>query len=304
MINQSVLEHLKKIVPEEDVFQNEPMCRHTTFKVGGEASLFIRITAKEQLSRLVPFLRKLEIDYYVLGNGSNVLIGDRGYRGVILSIGDGLSELRVNKNQITAGAGAMLSKISDYAAEHGLAGMEFASGIPGTIGGAVVMNAGAYGGDMSLIAEAVLIINGAGEEMVLNNESMEFAYRSSAIKNRPYVVHSVILRLLEGDAVEIRKKMADFANRRREKQPLEHASAGSTFKRPPGKFAGKLIMDAGLRGFSIGGASVSEKHCGFVINRGTATAADILEVINEVQERVYDRFDIRLEPEVICLGDF
>lgn len=304
MINQSVLEHIKKIVPEENVFKNEPMCHHTTFKVGGEASLFIRITAKEQLNRLIPFLRKLEIDYFVLGNGSNVLIGDRGYRGVILSIGDGLNAMQINENQITAEAGALLSAISEYAALHGLSGMEFASGIPGTIGGAVVMNAGAYDGDMSMITESVLIINGAGEEMVLSNDSMEFTYRSSAIKNRPYVVHAVTLRLFAGDSVEIHKKMTDFSNQRKEKQPLEYASAGSTFKRPPGKFAGKLIMDAGLRGYSIGGACVSEKHCGFIINRGTATAADILEVINEVKERVYDRFDIRLESEVICLGDF
>jgi len=304
MLNQSVLDHIKQFVPVKDLLENEPMSQHTSFKVGGEASLFIRISTKEQLVRLLPFLRRLEIDFFVLGNGSNVLIGDKGYQGVILSIRQGMGEITIEENRIVAGAGALLTDIANKAAEHGLAGMEFASGIPGTVGGAVVMNAGAYGGDMSLVTESILIMNEAGEEMTIRNDAMEFAYRYSVVKNRPYIVLSVTLKLLQGDIKEINQKMTELTERRRSKQPLEYASAGSTFKRPPGKFAGKLIMDAGLRGFSIGGASVSEKHCGFIINRGNATAADILEVIKEVQERVYERFDIMLEPEVIYLGDF
>ncbi|MCL2718556.1 MAG: UDP-N-acetylmuramate dehydrogenase [Lachnospiraceae bacterium] len=304
MINQSVLDYIKQIVPEKDVRENELMSAHTTFKVGGEAALFIHISSKEQLIRLIPFFRRLEIDYFVIGNGSNILIGDKGYQGVILSIGEGLSEIRIKDNQIIAEAGAMLSQVSKRAAGAGLAGLEFASGIPGTIGGAVVMNAGAYGGEMALVVESVLVMNAAGEEMILSNDTMEFAYRTSVVKNRPYIVLAVTLCLEYGDIGQINQKITELTKRRREKQPLEYASAGSTFKRPPGKFAGMLIMDAGLRGFSIGGASVAEKHCGFVINQGNATAADIIEVINEVQERVYDRFDIKLEPEVIYLGDF
>jgi len=304
MLNQSVLDHIKQFVPVNDLLENEPMSQHTSFKVGGEAALFIRISTKEQLVRLLPFLRRLEIDFFVLGNGSNVLVGDKGYQGVILSIREAMAEITVDENRITAGAGALLSDIAKKAAEQKLTGMEFASGIPGTIGGAVVMNAGAYGGDMSQITESVLIMNEAGEEMTISNEAMEFAYRYSVVKNRPYIVISVTLKLAHGNINEINQKMNELTERRRSKQPLEYASAGSTFKRPPGKFAGKLIMDAGLRGFSIGGARVSEKHCGFIINRGNATAADILEVIKEVQERVYGRFDIMLEPEVIYLGDF
>ncbi|MCL2051488.1 MAG: UDP-N-acetylmuramate dehydrogenase [Lachnospiraceae bacterium] len=304
MINQSVLNHIKQIVPVENLLVNEPMSRHTTFKVGGPADLFIRISAKEQLISLVPFLRKLELDYFVIGNGSNLLVGDRGYQGVILSISECLNGINIKDDCIVAEAGAMLSRVSELAASQSLAGMEFASGIPGTIGGAVVMNAGAYGGEMSSITESVLVMDSKGEEMVLSNETMEFAYRNSVVKNRPYIVLAVTLRLAKGDAAQINQKIDELKKRRREKQPLEYASAGSTFKRPPGKFAGKLIMEAGLRGFSIGGASVSEKHCGFVINEGNATALDILEVIKEAKERVYDRFDIKLEPEIIFLGDF
>jgi UDP-N-acetylmuramate dehydrogenase len=304
MITESVLDYIKQIVPAGDLLENEPMSRHTTFKVGGQTDLFINISNGEQLIRLIPFFRRLEIDFFVLGNGSNVLVGDRGYRGVILHIGDGMSKMTVKENLITAEAGALLSSVAEFAASSGLAGLEFASGIPGTIGGGIMMNAGAFGGEMALITDLVLIMNEAGEMMELSGEAMEFGYRMSVVKNRPYVVLSVTLRLTPGDQAEIKQKIDELTGKRREKQPLDFASGGSTFKRPKGNYAGKLIMDAGLRGFSIGGASVSEKHCGFVINRGNATAADILEVIKEVQDRVYDRFYVTLEPEVIYLGDF
>lgn len=304
MITQSVYDYIGQIVPAKDMLSNEPMSRHTSFKVGGEAELFIRISNKEQLIRLIPFFRRLDIDYFILGNGSNVLVGDKGYQGVILYVGEGLSKITSEGSMITAEAGALLSDVAGYAADNGLAGMEFATGIPGTIGGGIMMNAGAYGGDMSQITESVRLINAAGEIMELNRESMEFNYRSSVIKNRPYVILSVILRLTPDDSAEIKKRVLELKRKRNEKQPLNYASAGSTFKRPPGSYAGKLIMDAGMRGFSIGGACVSEKHCGFVINRGNATAADIMEVIKEVTDRVYERFYIELEPEVIFLGDF
>lgn len=304
MVNQAVYEFIQKIVPKEDMRQKEPLSRHTTFRVGGEAELFIRISNQEQLMCLIPFFRKLEIDFFILGNGSNILAGDKGYEGVILQLGKQMSDVTVTGNQIRAQAGASLPKVAASAWEHGLTGMEFASGIPGTIGGGIMMNAGAYGGEMAQITQSVLVMNEAGELMELDQVTMEFGYRTSVVKNRPYVVLEVTLSLKSGSREEIKAKMEELSKQRQEKQPLEYASAGSTFKRPKGHFAGKLIMDAGMGGFGIGGALVSEKHCGFVINRGNASAADILEVIKEVQDRVYERFGVILEREVICLGDF
>ncbi len=304
MINQDIYEYIQQIVPPEDIMRNEPLKKHTTFRVGGEAEVLIKISQKDQLLRLVPFLKKLEIDCFVLGNGSNVLASDKGYRGVVLQISDRMSAVNVAGNRITAQAGALLSRVAAVAIEHSLTGIEFASGIPGTVGGGIMMNAGAYGGEMAQITESVLIMDEAGELMELNHDTMEFGYRTSVVKNRPYIVLEAALILQPGNVEEIRYKMNRLAAERREKQPLEYPSAGSTFKRPDGHYAGKLIMDAGLRGFRIGGACVSEKHCGFVINRGNATAADILEVIKEVQDRVYERFEVTLEQEVVCLGEF
>lgn len=304
MLNQAIYDYIRQIVPQEDILQNEPLNKHTTFRVGGEAEVFIKISNKEQLIRLIPFLKKLEIDFFILGNGSNVLVSDKGYQGTIIQICGRMSDVTVTGNRITAQAGALMSKVAVAAMEHGLTGMEFASGIPGTIGGGIMMNAGAYGGEMEQITESVLIMDEAGELMELNHDTMEFGYRTSVVKNRPYIVLEVKLVLQPGNEEEIRAKMSLLAAQRREKQPLEYPSAGSTFKRPEGHYAGKLIMDAGMRGFRIGGACVSEKHCGFVVNRGNATAADILEVIKEVQDRVYERFNVVLEREVICLGDF
>jgi UDP-N-acetylmuramate dehydrogenase len=304
MISKTVLEHIQQIVPEEDLLANEPMRGHTTFRVGGEAELFIRIREQEQLLRLVPFFRQLELDYFILGNGSNVLVGDKGYRGAILHIGEGLGKVTVQNDRIIAEAGASLAKTALTAAEHGLSGLEFATGIPGTIGGGIVMNAGAFAGEMAHIVETVSIMSGSGEQMELNNEAMEFGYRKSVVKNRSHVILSATLRLAAGDKDRIKQRMAALDHKRREKQPLNFPSAGSTFKRPVGRYAGKLIMDAGLRGFEIGGARVSKKHCGFIINHHDATAADILAVITEVRERVYAQFGVTLEPEVIYLGDF
>lgn len=303
-ISSAMYEFIKAYVPREDILLNEPMSKHTTFRVGGEASCFIRISDAGQLAVLIPYLKKVEIPYFILGNGSNLLVGDKGYEGVILQIGSKMNRIQVEDTRIKVGAGVLLSQIARCAQENGLTGLEFASGIPGTIGGAVVMNAGAYGGEMKQVVELVKVMDGDGEILELDGDAMEFGYRTSAIKNRPFVVLEAVLNLRHGDREEILERMEDLARQRKEKQPLEYASAGSTFKRPEGYFAGKLIMDAGLRGYSIGGARVSEKHCGFVVNTGRASAADIAEVIREVQEKVKDKFEVSLETEIIFLGDF
>lgn len=246
----------------------------------------------------------MERPYFILGNGSNLLVGDKGYRGVIIRLGGEFNTLKTEGTLLTAGASVLLSAAARAAMENGLTGMEFASGIPGSIGGGVKMNAGAYDGEMRQIVESVQVMYKDGSILDLDNETMEFGYRNSVIKNRPYVVLQVSLRLQPGNREEILARMNELAARRKEKQPLEFASAGSTFKRPEGYFAGKLIMDSGLRGARIGGAQISEKHCGFVINDGTATAADIAELIQEVSETVKEKFGVTLEPEVILLGDF
>lgn len=303
-ISSAIYEFISTYVPEEDILTEEPMSRHTTFRVGGEAQCFVRISDKEQLKKLIPYLKQIEVPYFVLGNGSNLLVSDRGYEGVLLQIGNKMNTITIEGTRVRAQAGALLSQIAKYAYDNGLTGFEFASGIPGSIGGGVVMNAGAYGGEMKQLVESVLVMDAQGEILELSGDSMEFGYRTSIIKNRPFIVLEVSLKLEQGDKERIASVMEELAQKRREKQPLEFASAGSTFKRPEGYFAGKLIMDAGLRGYSIGGAQVSEKHCGFVVNTGRASAADVAEVISEVQERVKDKFGVSLETEVIFLGDF
>ncbi|MBQ6807487.1 MAG: UDP-N-acetylmuramate dehydrogenase [Lachnospiraceae bacterium] len=297
-------DYIKSIVPRERLLFDEPMSNHTTFRVGGEADCMILIEEEDELLKLIPFFRKIEQDYFVLGNGSNLLVGDKGYRGIVLKLGEGMKQIIVEENCIHVQAGALLSATAVVARDAGLTGMEFAAGIPGSVGGAIVMNAGAYDGEMKQIVESVKVMNQEGEIMVLDNDTMEFGYRTSIIKNRPFVVLEVVLQLQTGDKDEIQAKMDELAEKRRSKQPLNYPSAGSTFKRPEGHFAGKLIMEANMRGFRIGGAQVSEKHCGFVVNTGKATAADIKEVIEEVQTRVKERFHVTLEPEVIFLGEF
>lgn len=304
MISQAVKEALQRFVPVENILYKEPLKQYTTFRVGGEADCMIDITDSAQLSGLLQYLSKVEIPYFVLGNGSNLLAGDKGYRGIVLRISDKIADIRVEGNRIYAKAGAYLSRVAKTAEEHGLTGLEFAAGIPGTVGGGVVMNAGAYDGEMKQVVEEVTVLDGEGNSLTLDNETMEFGYRTSAIKQHPFIVTECCFLLKEGDRTAIREKMAEFQRRRKEKQPLEFPSAGSTFKRPEGHFAGKLIMDAGLSGFQTGGAQVSEKHCGFVINTGDATAADIRGLISHVQEEVYRQFSVKLEPEVIFLGEF
>lgn len=304
MLSSTFIENLGRIVPKESIVLNEPMSRHTTFRVGGEAACFVKVLSSKELSKLILFLRETEHEFLLLGNGSNLLVSDSGYEGVVLKLEGEFEEIRTDGLKIIAGAGVSLAKAAKTAMEAGLTGMEFASGIPGTLGGAIVMNAGAYDGEMKQIVKEVTVMDADGNILTLDNDTMEFGYRTSAIKNRPFIVLSAALLLQEGEREAIREKTDDFAARRKEKQPLEYASAGSTFKRPEGYFAGKLIMDAGLRGYSIGGAKISEKHCGFIINTGNATAQDISELIEEVQEKVKEQFGVMLEPEVIRIGRF
>ncbi|MBE5838196.1 UDP-N-acetylmuramate dehydrogenase [Butyrivibrio sp.] len=303
-MNEGIINAIEQIVSASNVLENEPMSRHTTFRTGGPASLFIRPENKGQLVEVMALIKKLGTEFFVLGNGSNLLVSDKGFDGVVISLSK-MNDIHLEgDNDIYAEAGAMNSQIAAFARDNGLKNFEFAAGIPGTIGGAMIMNAGAYGGEMKLVTRSVTVLSPEGEIMVLDNASMEFGYRSSAIKGRGYIVISVLLSLEKGDKETITKNMQELAAKRREKQPLEFPSAGSTFKRPEGYFAGKLIEDAGLRGFSVGDAAVSEKHCGFVINKGNATSAEVYELICEVKKRVYENSGVTLEPEVIMLGKF
>ena len=297
-------DYIKTIIPRERILFHEPMSKYTTFRVGGEAECILVVQNEDELARLIPYLNRIEQEYFILGNGSNLLVGDKGYRGMVVKFGEEMEQIQVEGTRMTVKAGALLSKAAMTAKQHSLTGLEFAAGIPGSIGGGIVMNAGAYEGEMKQVVESVRVMDRDGQILTLDNDTMEFGYRTSIIKNRPFIVVEVVLQLAVGDQEKIAAKMEELAVLRRSKQPLEYASAGSTFKRPEGYYAGKLIMDAGMRGYRIGGAQVSDKHCGFIVNTGKATAADIKEVIEEVQERVKERFHVMLEPEIVFLGDF
>lgn len=304
MISETVYEALARYVPTENILVEEPMSRHTTFRVGGKAECMVKIQNKTQLKNVLNYIHRVEFPYLILGNGSNLLVSDQGVEGIVLKLCEDMSNVTVIGDTIVAQAGAFLSKVSKVAGEASLTGLEFAQGIPGTVGGGVVMNAGAYGGEMSQVVESVTVFTPEGEELIFDNETMEFSYRHSAVKNRPFIVTEVRFRLTKGDKESIAAKMEEYGKARRDKQPLEYPSAGSTFKRPEGYFAGKLIMEAGLAGYSVGDAQVSEKHCGFVINKGNATAADIYTLIGDVKEKVHENFGVTLEPEVLFVGKF
>ena len=303
-MNNDVYAALGQIISKQDILENELMSRHTTFRTGGPASLFLRPRTTEEIKGVLKLLKRAEVDFFILGNGSNLLVSDKGFDGVIISLAN-FADINIeDETKVVAQAGAMNSSIAMLARDNSLTGFEFAAGIPGTLGGAMIMNAGAYGGEMKDITSKVTVLSSDGEVIKLDNQAMKFGYRTSAIKGKNFVVLSAVLDLQKGDKGEIAGKMQELALKRKEKQPLEYPSAGSTFKRPEGYFAGKLIEDAGLRGFTVGGAAVSEKHCGFVINKGNATSADIYELIRRVQDKVYEDFSVKLEPEVIMLGDF
>lgn len=296
--------HLKEIINEKNILIDEPMKRHTTFRIGGPADYFIIPEGIKEVKDVVTLCRQEKMPYYIMGNGSNLLVGDKGYRGVIIQIYKNMNVITVTGSTVTAQAGALLSKVAGAAYESGLAGFEFASGIPGTIGGAVMMNAGAYGSEMKDRILSATVLTDENEVRILGKEELELGYRTSVIARKGYLVLTVELGLEAGDQREIKKQLDILKDERVSKQPLEYPSAGSTFKRPEGHFAGKLIQDSGLKGFQVGGAQVSEKHSGFVINKDQATAADVVSLMEQVREKVYQQFGVSLEPEVKRLGDF
>ena len=303
-MRQEIIEQIKRIVPDTRVIENESMQKHITFRAGGITPLFVELVTQEEIMDVVSLLEKETEDYYLIGNGSNLLVSDKGYQGAVLHISKDYNEIRVEENKLICKSGASLAMIAREALEHGLTGFEFAAGIPGSLGGAIVMNAGAYGGEMAQVVESVTLFSAACGKVTKRTEEMHFGYRHSILKEENWTVLEVVISLEPGDRKKIREKMDQLAKQRIEKQPLEYPSAGSTFKRPEGYFAGKLIQDAGLRGYTVGGAQVSEKHCGFVINKNHATATDIYRLIMDVQEKVKHDTGVMLEPEVILLGDF
>lgn len=300
----NLYEELCAIAGEENVLRDEPMSRHTTFRIGGPADYFVTPSEAGQIGKITDLCRRQGVDHYIIGNGSNLLVGDRGYRGVIIQVFKNMNAVRVEGSVIRAQAGALLSKVAATACEAELEGFEFASGIPGTLGGAVRMNAGAYGGEMKQVLQSASVLTPGGEILTLPVEEMGMGYRTSIVSRKDYVVLEAVLSLKKGDREAIRARMDELRTKRVEKQPLEYGSAGSTFKRPEGYFAGKLIQDAGLRGFRVGNAQVSEKHCGFVINLGGATAEDVSRLMGEVIRRVAENSGVRLEPEVKMIGEF
>lgn len=303
-MKQEIITRLEQILTKDRIRQNEPMKNHTTFRVGGPADIFLTPSA-EELPAVLSVCREEHVPVTVIGNGSNLLVGDKGIRGVVICIGSGMRGIRVDGEKIFLEAGVTLAAAAQQAAKAGLTGLEFASGIPGTFGGAVVMNAGAYGGEMKDVIVSVRVISEDGEILTLSKEELDLSYRHSVIPERGYlVIDGELLLTREKDPDQITERMEELKKKRIEKQPLEYPSAGSTFKRPEGYFAGKLIMDAGLRGFSVGGAAVSEKHCGFVINKGNATAADICALMDEVTRIVKEKYAVTLEPEVKKVGEF
>ncbi len=301
-LKDSFIKSIEEIVGSDNIKLDELMKKHTTFKVGGPADLLVYPSTYEMVKKVIAACKANNVEYFLMGNGSNLIVKDGGFRGVVIKV-DRLNEIKVSDSFVTAQCGAVLSSVAKAALENSLTGLEFASGIPGYIGGAVAMNAGAYGGEMSQVLEKVLVIDNENNIIELTIDELELGYRTSAILKYGYIVLETTMRLTQGEKNEIKTRMNDLAVQRRTKQPLEYPSAGSTFKRPVGYFAGKLIQDAGLRGATIGGAQVSEKHSGFVINTGDATASDILNLIKHVQDEVYKQFGVELNTEVRIIGE-
>lgn len=319
-MNQTFVKSVTEQLPQLSLMQDEPMKKHTTFRIGGPADYYAEPDVS-QISKLIEIAKACDMPVAVIGNGSNLLVGDKGIRGLVIGIGKGMSAIEVteavaqqstaqdltaqgNGRIITAGAGAILAAVAAKAAEASLSGLEFASGIPGSVGGAVVMNAGAYGGEIKDVLIDATVLTAEGELKTVTRDELDLSYRHSIVSEKGYIVLSARFMLTPKPQDEIKAYMAELRAKRVEKQPLEYPSAGSTFKRPEGYFAGKLIMDAGLRGYSVGDAQVSQKHCGFVVNRGEATAADVLTLIKDVQETVLKQFGVKLEPEVKMIGEF
>lgn len=300
-------EELNRLTGSENVRVNEPMASHCTFRAGGPAAYFVTADTRDALTALIRFLESSGEKYFILGNGSNILVSDKGYDGVMIRLGKAFEDISRDGDRLIAGSAAPLVRVSVYASDCGLSGLEFASGIPGSIGGAVYMNAGAYGGEIKQILEyADILYHKEGHSFVQrkNAEELDLSYRHSSLKEYAGTVLEASFVLKEDDKALIQQRMDELKIKRQEKQPLEYGSAGSTFKRPEGYFAGKLIEDSGLRGASCGDACVSEKHCGFIVNKGKASASEIYRLMCEVQEKVRADHGVSLEPEVILLGDF
>ena len=287
-----------------DFFYDEPMTNHTSFCVGGPAKLLIKPKDEESLIEILKEIKENNYNFYILGNCTNIIVKDRGFDGIIIKLKNKLNEVKkISDTEIYGGAGASLKKISEFAMKNSLTGLEFAHGIPGSLGGGVVMNAGAYDGEMKNVIKSVRLLDENYEVIEVPCQDMNFSYRNSLVQERDLIVLGATFSLSPGNKDEIREKYEEFDRRRAEKQPLDMPSAGSTFKRPSGYFAGKLIDDSGLRGFTHKGAGISEKHCGFVVNKNKATARDVLETIEIVQKVVYDKFGVNLEREVKIIGD-
>lgn len=305
---QELENELYKILQAGQVKTDEPMKLHTTFRIGGPAQFYVLPQSEQQLLAVVKLCSRLQVPFFILGNGSNLLVGDHGVEGVVIEIKDQFSFCRMEEREdfasVKAGAGILLSKLAKEVANHSLTGFEFAAGIPGTLGGAVAMNAGAYGGEIKDHIVCAKVLTRAGEVLVLDKEELELGYRRSVVTKTGHIVLEAEFLFPYGEKETIQERIKDLNNRRREKQPLEYPSAGSTFKRPEGYFAGKLIMDAGLRGFRVGNVMVSEKHCGFVVNAGNGTAAEVRELIDKVSGIVEEKFGVKLEPEVRFIGKF
>ncbi|MCI5628208.1 MAG: UDP-N-acetylmuramate dehydrogenase [Clostridium sp.] len=303
MNKQLIYKELLNILDEENIKVDEPMKKHISFKVGGPADFLVKPKTEEELRNVVEFAKKENVPFIVIGNGSNLLVKDGGIRGIVIELSDNFNNYEIDGNIIKAQSGALLAIIGRNAMKNSLTGFEFAAGIPGTLGGALAMNAGAYGGEMKQVVKTVRLMDRDGNIFELSNEEMKFEYRRSLLTTKDYIVLSAVIELQPGNVEEIKEIMADYSNRRSTKQPLNFPSAGSTFKRPEGHFAAKLIDDCGLRGLNLRGAQVSDKHCGFVINSGGAAAKDILDLMFIVKSTVNAKFGIMLEEEVKILGE-
>lgn len=303
MLEKINIGHLfKKDLEIGKVIFNEPMKKHTSFRIGGPADIMIMPKNEKELIRAVNICRENDIDFFVMGNGTNLLVSDKGIRGVVIKIGKNFGDIHIDGERIIAKSGALLTVVSKRALKNSLKGLEFASGIPGSIGGAITMNAGAYGGEMKDVVKRVKVLNKDGEIVQYEAEDMDFRYRGSRVLDEGLIVLEVEMELEKGNYEEISKKMSELTKKRTSKQPLNLPSAGSTFKRPEGHFAGKLIEDSGLKGLKFGDAQVSEKHCGFVVNLGEATSNDVETLIKVVQKVVRDKYDVSLDPELKIIG--
>lgn len=301
-MSDEIVTRLINITGKDNVRINEPMKNHTTFKIGGPAQYYVTPESVTQIQEVVSLCKDKNIPLHVIGNGSNILVGDDGVDGVVLALFNTFSDYEIKDNVITAQAGMSLIKLAVIALREGLTGLEFASGIPGSVGGAVYMNAGAYDGQMKDVVTSVTVLDEAGNIRILGRDELDMGYRTSAVAKHNMIVLQVIIELKAGDKEQIKGRMNQLSELRKQKQPLEYPSAGSTFKRPEGYFAGKLIADAGLKGYSIGGAAVSEKHAGFVVNMGGATAKDVVELTDYIKKRIIEQFGVTLELEIKKIG--